>query len=602
MNAIVNIPDKNYYFLLCDTPAIDYKHRIDQLNHMGFIADGNKENMVNYFQKFSRNVKPVVFIYQNKIHNLGMFMDQKEFDRLNIKQSYNEIPRLKLSNLMQQQADDLEFVNYNSLGKLPEYRRTKGVCNLAIQNDPYNIRYIPDYMLSREFIESAVTCEGNTLQYISRERLNVEICRKAIENDYMALQHVPFEFRNEDLCRIAAKRALSDPRNDSYRVLSYIPYTFICNETIRQLHDSGVSGEAMAQAITNKEVMSPGMCDKLFEWDYNAYKYFPHLYKSKEMTEKAVSLNGILLAYVPSKRIDEELCLKAIKNSYKAMEFVPVGIKTPDFCLKAVQTNGNALGYIPPAYRSRQICEAAANATNDYVIIRNRPYPDLCLQAMEKCTSLKQLSDCIHMLPVGIVNKAIAYKIAEYAPDCLATIPNKLKTKKLCDYAIKHNPLALEYIPDEFKTREICIDAIKRDVKGCSFLPENLKSESFYMEILRQNSLAFIYIPEGKRTPEICLFAVKKDPEVKNMVPVFVKKNKNIYSFNDRLEKILTGKDQLTFDEVKNLYMGNAINIKELKNGEKILKDKMLSYGKEADKFQISTFKADKKTRKNLSL
>ncbi|GAB6119099.1 hypothetical protein [Dysgonomonas termitidis] len=418
METNIDIQEKNYYFLICDAPAIDAKHRIDQLNHMGFIADGNKENMVNYFQRFSKSKEPVVFIFQNKIRNLSAYMDQPEFDKLGIKQSFEQIPRLRLSELMKQQFEDMEFIGYNSLELLPDYRKTVGVCREAIRIDPYNIRHIPDYMLSKDTIDSCVCIEGNTLQYIPQERLNAGICLKAVENDYMALQYVPFKFKSEELCRMAVKGAVDDTKNESYHVLAHIPYTFICNEVIRQFNKMSVSGEAMAKTIVNKEVMSAGMCDKLFEWDHNAYKHFPNLYKSKEMTEKAIALDGILLAYAPPKQINEELCLSAIKNTYKAMAVVPVFLKNPDFCLKAVLANRNA--------------------------------------------------------------------------------------------------------------------------------------------------------------------------GIKNLVPMEIKNGKNIYSFNERLEKILTGKVNLTFEQVRNLYSGGSQTFLEVKSGSKIYSNSSLFYDKELNRFLIA--------------
>lgn len=602
MDASKNIPDKNYYFLICDVPAIDAGHRIDQLNHMGFIADGNKENMVNYFQRFSKSKEPVLFIFQNKIRNLSAYMDQAEFNKLGIEQSYDRIPRLKLSELMKQQFEDMEFVGYNSLELLPEHRKTVRVCREAVRIDPYNIRHIPEYMLSQEIMDSTLRSEGNTLQYIPQERLNAGICRKAVENDYMSLQYVPFKFKSEELCRLAVNEAVADTKNENYRVLAHIPYTFICNEAIRQFNRMSVSAEAIAKTIVNKEVMSPNMCDKLFEWDHNAYKHFPHLYKSKEMTEKAIASDGALLAYAPPKQVNEELCLAAIKNTHKAMEFVPSSIKTPDFCLKAVQTDGNALEFIPPAYRSKKMCETALNNTNGYDLIKSIPYPDLCLQIIDRSILLKQLPDCIKMLPDGIMNKDIAHKIAEHAPDCLPVVPQRLRTKELYSKALKNDPLAIKYIPDDYKTKEACLDAIKRNPQACLHIPEKLKHDNFYSEIVKLNNLAFKYIPKDKITPEICLIAVKENALLKNIIPLEIKNCKNIYSFNERLERLLTDKDIFTFNDIRNLYLGNPLIVNEVKNGEKLLKNRILSYCKKADKFQILALKSDKKIKKGISI
>lgn len=419
------IPERNYYFLICDTPAIDAKHRIEQLNHMGFIADSNKENMVNYFQRFGKSKKPVIFIHQNKIRNLSLFIDQKEFDKLGIKQSYEEIPRLKLSDLMKMQFEDMEFITYNSLELLPDYRKTTSICREAVRIDPYNIGHIPDYMLSQEIIDSALRIEGNTLQYIPKERLNAGICHKAVGNDYRALQHVPSQFKSEELCRIAIQGAIADSTNEGYHILSHIPYTFICNEAIGHFNKLSVSAEAMAKAIVNKEVMSGTMCEKLFEWDYNAYKYFPHLYKTKDMTEKAVSRDGTLLAYVPPKQVNEGLCLTAINSTYKAMEFVPAAIKTADFCLKAVKINGKSIEFVPPD----------------------------------------------------------------------------------------------------------------------------------------------------------------------------IKKEKNIFSFSERLDKILTDKDKLTFEQLLSIYQGNPILVKEVKSGNKTLMDKVLSFDRKTDRFTICNNTIPKKKK-----
>ena len=59
---------------------------------------------------------------------------------------------------------------------------------------------------------------------------------------------------------------------------------------------------------------------------------------------------------------------------------------SPELCMAAVKRNGLVLEAVPGELRTPQICRAALKgvATADYKILPYIPYPDICLEGLQK--------------------------------------------------------------------------------------------------------------------------------------------------------------------------------------------------------------------------
>lgn len=172
-------------------------------------------------------------------------------------------------------------------------------------------------------------------------------------------------------------------------------------------------------------------------------------------------------------------------------------------------------------------------------------------------------------------------------------VPDYMLSREIIGSALEQEGNTLQYIPDGFKTRRACLNAIKGNPGACLYIPDNLKSESFYKDSVKLNNRAFRYIPEDKLTPEICLLAVMADAGLKDAVPAVIRNGKNIYSLNERLERILVGRVKPTFEQVLDIYRGGSLVLEEARNGIKVLNNSNISYISGLDRFVISPIRQD---------
>ena len=97
-----------------------------------------------------------------------------------------------------------EYLQY-----VPDYFRTKELCELAVKDWAYALEVVPEELKTKELCEIAITQEGcgQTLEFVPSHLKSPELCELAVSNDFTgnALRYVPEDYRTFELCDISVK-------------------------------------------------------------------------------------------------------------------------------------------------------------------------------------------------------------------------------------------------------------------------------------------------------------------------------------------------------------------------------------------------------------
>ncbi len=77
------------------------------------------------------------------------------------------------------------------LGVVPEKFKDYEMCDTALRNNIYAIRFLPSRFFSDEFIERILSYHACFLKFIPKDKITIDICCKAIRNDIKAKQYIP---------------------------------------------------------------------------------------------------------------------------------------------------------------------------------------------------------------------------------------------------------------------------------------------------------------------------------------------------------------------------------------------------------------------------
>lgn len=180
-----------------------------------------------------------------------------------------------------------------------------------------------------------------------------------------------------------------------------------------------------------------------------ALRHVPCPLRDREMCEIAVRNDGLSLKSVPKVLRDAKLCQLAVEQNVLAMEYVPQELRTPELFdfKKIVALNGQALAHIPHGYHTPEIYDLAvkANGTALEFLPEAERTPSRCLTAvLYSPFEVREL-------------------LEDFAPppqSPLVWVPENLRTAQLCEAAVKRNPYALKWVPKSLLNPEICTQAI----------------------------------------------------------------------------------------------------------------------------------------------
>lgn len=294
---------------------------------------------------------------------------------------------------------------------------------------------------------------------------NEKLYKIAIFENPLLLQHVPFKYQTFDLCKITV-----DKNEESFK--------YIINNEIR---------------------------NQILSW------------------------NGLLIKYIKYPTLNE--CLIAIEENEKSFNYIDKNILLENDYIKILSINGLLLKYIPTEKRTFKILTHAISKNADSIQYIDNPNYEFCLQAIEKDGyTLKYIQHKTHeicLLAVKICPDALQYvenqtyeiaKIAiEQDGETIRFLDNNLFCNELIEIAIKNTVYSLQYIPSKYRTFELCYYAVKKNFYCLMDLLENEQTEEICKIALDQNNGSFQYIK--KLTYPICLYAIKLYPILISCIP-----------------------------------------------------------------------------------
>lgn len=486
---------------------------------------------------------------------------------------------------------------------VPEQHKTKEICQLALEqvlNMDYEghaiVKYIPYPDIGLNIFKDAVDIYdvSDILKTFPKEIINKEIALEAIKLDInnfgllpqeiktagfydeavkingWMLQHVPDEMKTPQMC-LAAKDESLDLEYEYLGLVAYVPFPKVCMEYLKEAAGN-IDVNEVFTAI-RKSVLTPDIVQLAVDLDVNCFKFVPDNLKTEKLCLKAIQETGAfgeVFDYIPEHLRTKKIYKLAVETNEKALKWVPEKKRSYQMCLSAVERDGYQLQFVPDRKKTKQICQIAldncekpANIKN-YHIMSDIPYPEIILKAIEKFKSKTESIPLYSYINENAYNEEIAKKAVMANGACYGFVPVRFRNEELALLALYHTHQVRDILmqtPDKYCSPKFCEMAV-------FMLPEAIR-----------------LIPENRCTPELYLMATKKNPRLKEDVPEDIKRNKNIYSFNERLEKILTDKDKLNFDQVQGVYQGGPILLREIRNGGRLLKNQFLSYNKTIDKF-----------------
>lgn len=538
----------NYYFLETDTTN-NIAEAVNQYDALGLTHDGNKETLLEYLVT-SNTLDGKLFVFNNEIYGPDIMLGEKLKEELGIP-SDGKIKTFKLSELLEQQQIDLDsvkndFSNQRSYPALPDYRKTKAVTLAAIEADYQNVMDVPVSVINENIALKMAERDGKSLEMIPREYITEDLClnavssegmalkfvpdkfhsdklyQKAVENDCWALQLVPEEKRTKDLCRSAITEAL-EYSHQGYNIIEHIPHSDICYQVFKHASDSN-----RVDIIELLEKISPDIVDK-------------------------------------------KIALKAIEGDANAINFIPKDLKTPDFYNEAVKANGYLLAYIPDKVKTPEMCLNVIGSCSDLgyeplAMIAYVPYPDICIKYLKEAKGSVDVFEVFASIPENVLTPKLVNPAIDLDIECFKYIPDSMKTKEMCLKVIDEigpSEDPFRYIPTKLRTDEHYQRAVEVNENAILWIPEDKVTHQMCLSVISKNEKDIWKIPEIMRTPEVYLTVVKKNKSLEVFVPRTISnaEEMNIYRFGILAEKNMN--QTLTVNQIKDLYEGKTLTIKD---------------------------------------
>lgn len=337
------------------------------------------------------------------------------------------------------------------------------------------------------------------------------------------------------------------------------------------------------------------------------FRDLPPERKTENVCWHAVNADSANVRHVPEEMFSYEIVGMALTNKPDSIHDMPCGvlkcflplILEDDRYLREalpkdgiplevyeemVRRNGKALEYVPEGMRTPEICRTALSKVKHEpaVLLPYVPYPDICLEIMKLLEGKWRCSDLMRSVRWNIIDD----RMAEYAVSrdgyAISSVPVHLQTEKMvCQAAADTYNSALQ------------LKSIRYD----------LKTEKAYLAGMDKNvPESFLNIPPDKRSAGICLQAEKWYPELlkkqPELIPDIVRNSCNVYSLNHKMEQC-TG-TKFSVGQIKKLYDGKALPVKEIWTPKGVMKDVTVSFDKRLKEFSFSPVRQIK--RKGIKL
>lgn len=238
----------------------------------------------------------------------------------------------------------------NCFKYVPDELKTEDICKQAIKElaawgEVFD--HIPGKVMTDEIYKFSVDTFEVALSWIPEEKRTYEMCKSAVTRDCDLLQFVPEQMKTHEICKIALDNSDKIIDIGNYNILQHIPYSDICLEAISKF-ESGTEPLVLYSMVHN-----------------NAF--------NEEIVKKAVQADGLCIAYIPEKYLNEEIAAIAIDNTHKVnkvIQYIPDDLFTSALCEKAVMILPESINFLPKEKCNPELyLKATMNSQGNSIII-----------------------------------------------------------------------------------------------------------------------------------------------------------------------------------------------------------------------------------------
>lgn len=171
----------------------------------------------------------------------------------------------------------------------------------------------------------------------------------------------------------------------------------------------------------------------------------------------------------------------------------------------------------------------------------------------------------------------------------LQAVPEKLRTKKMCEAAVLSNFEALKFVPKELKTKviteDIALEAMQINGDNLHLIPQQIITSKIAEAAVYNCPHSLRWIPNELRTPEMYLYTTKNFKASGITIQPKLLYGNNIFVFAQKVEKTIN--QQLLYEELKRLYSGEAIKVKNVQTKNKKIATCEIRYNREKNKLNL---------------
>ena len=331
-------------------------------------------------------------------------------------------------------------------------------------------------------------------------------------------------------------------------------------------------------------------------------EYVAKRYLTKELCEKAVSVNSSNLFYVPRKYCDlsmlelaftdkykngiwsllkidkfsNELAIKIVSNNFYFLEYLPVEQHSYDLYKAAVKNDfiGMALKFVNfeklNKDESLELCKIAV--TNNGVAIRYVPLEfidyELVEMAVKSSINLRESLKLNEEDCADIIKKSLLTSYPFYFP--IEVIPREYLCRDLVLESIRVAPSSIAVLGD-YIDKSLCLEVLQTNTSLIEYIPEKLLDMDMVSFVLKENALLFKDLPKKFKTNHVFnLLSAEQQFELLNNIP-------------DEIPKSWSS-TKVIIDDSSALHNCNALEIKESTDLVKVSESYSISNGSEFDK------------------
>lgn len=185
--------------------------------------------------------------------------------------------------------------------------------------------------------------------------------------------------------------------------------------------------------------------------------------KTENFCIQVVTINGLLLAFVPKKTC--KIILAALSSNPHALKFLTLEEQTSTYCEIAIKADGMTLEHVKDQTDKPHIGLLATEQNFKALQFIKYQTFDLCLPIIEK---FPEAIEYVKFDDQRLYNAAVKGNA-----DMIKFVPTKYQTEEMCIDSCNRNGLNLQHV--EKQTPKICQVALSNNIGSCVYIKEYLE-------------------------------------------------------------------------------------------------------------------------------